>query len=309
MQPEQLTIAIRFALYANLMVVFGWPLFAFYGPRDAAFRLGPNRRVLLMLAASGILLSLVGIAAMAATMMGVALVEVDRASVATVVFETPMGAAWRVRIMALIALVILAAVVRPARSAAYVAVVVASGVALASLAWTGHGAAGEGSAGWLQLAGDIVHLLAAGAWIGALIALVAMLGRRAADWTAADASIAHRALDGFAVAGSVIVGLLVATGLVSGWMLVGPDHVLSLLVTDYGRLLAIKLLLFAGMVGLAAGNRFRLTPALERQIAAGDPSETALAALRRSILVETLLAAAILVAVAWLGTLAPPMAA
>lgn len=308
MPTDSLTIAIRFALYANLMVLFGWPLFAYYGPSEAIARFCPPRLLLIGLALSALALSLLSITAMTATMAGVSLGNVDRSSVSAMIFETPMGAAWCVRMAALALLIVMSAAVPPARSVSYFALVAGSGIALATLAWTGHGAAGEGAAGWLQLSGDVIHLLAAGAWVGALVALARIVGRRSAAYTAADVAIAHRALDGFAVAGSIIVGLLVVTGLVSGWILVGPDHVFNLLITEYGRLLAIKLALFTVMIGLAASNRFRLTPALGRQLAADASPRAAFAALRRSIVIEMILAAGVLAAVAWLGTLAPPMA-
>ena len=46
---------------------------------------------------------------------------------------------------------------------------------LASLAWAGHGAATPGRPGDLHLAADILHLLAAGAWVGSLIPLALLL--------------------------------------------------------------------------------------------------------------------------------------
>ena len=62
------------------------------------------------------------------------------------------------------------------------------------------------------------------------------------------------------------------------------------------------------MLGLASLNRFRLTPAFERSIAAAD-HRGALGALRRSLAVEASCAVTILALVAWLGTLEPPASA
>jgi putative copper resistance protein D len=59
------------------------------------------------------------------------------------------------------------------------------------------------------------------------------------------------------------------------------------------------------MLGLAAANRFRLTPALERVIGTGD-TKSAIGALRKSLAIETGAAIAILALVGWLGTLEPP---
>ena len=68
----------------------------------------------------------------------------------------------------------------------------------------------------------------------------------------------------------------------------------------------VAALLFAGMLGLAALNRYRLTPALAQAIEEED-APRAQALLRASLVVEGGLAIVILGLVAWLGTLSPPM--
>jgi putative copper resistance protein D len=81
-------------------------------------------------------------------------------------------------------------------------------------------------------------------------------------------------------------------------------NVLSLPDHTYGRLLLAKIALFIAMLCLAAGNRFRLSPALDRSHQHGDP-RTALAMLRVSLAAEAGCALTILAVAAWLGTLAP----
>ena len=296
-----LAITIRFALYANLMVLFGWPLFALYGSRDKAS--GPSRSQLLSLTLVAVMISVAGILAMTASMSGVALIDVDRLSIEAMVFETPMGVAWQVRMAALAATAVLAFVRNPVVRVVQVALAAA---ALASLAWTGHGAAGEATKGVIQLLADIVHLLAAGAWIGALLALGLMVARNASRLTSADFISMHGALDGFSKAGTIFVALLLITGSVNTWILVGPVGIGLVGSDQYVQLLALKLALFAAMLGLAATNRFRLTPALSRDLDAGVVPLEALRALRRSIAIEAGLAASVLGIVAWLGTLVPP---
>lgn len=296
-----LAIAIRFALYANLMVLFGWPLFALYGTRAKAS--GPSPRWLASLILLAVILSVAGMLVMTASMSGVAIIGVDRGSIEAMVFETPMGVAWQVRMAALAAIAVLAFVRNPV---VRVVKVTLAAAALASLAWTGHGAAGEATKGVIQLVADIVHLLAAGAWIGALVALGLMVARNASRLTSTDFISMHGALDGFSKVGTIFVALLIITGSVNTWILVGPAG-LDLVGSDqYVQLLALKLALFAAMLGLAATNRFRLTPALSRDLDAGVVPLEALAALRRSIAIETGLAASVLAIVAWLGTLVPP---
>ena len=63
--------------------------------------------------------------------------------------------------------------------------------------------------------------------------------------------------------------------------------------------------MFASMLLLAAANRFWLTPRLSARLDSTSGLESAVAALRLSLLTETALAILVLAAVAWLGTLAP----
>ena len=307
---EQLNIGIRFALYANLMLLFGLQFFGHYAfrgadrPQDAVL---PFRAVAVWLSASGVAISLLSITAMTASMAGVQLLEVDTASISVMIFETPMGNAWLVRIIALFATFAVAFRMIDSKSLPKLTfLALGSGVALASVAWTGHGAANEGSAGAAQLIADIIHLLGAGAWLGALAALTLMLVRSAQASTEDYLRLNHRLLKGFSVAGSIIVALVLGSGLVNSWMLVGPQNMLSLHATLYGQLLIAKLFLFAIMLALAATNRFTLTPALERALQGGG-TYRARRRLQISLIIELSLAAAIIGLVAWLGTLEPPV--
>jgi copper resistance protein D len=292
MAADWATIGIRFALYADLMLLFGLPLFALYAPGEG-WAVDVRRRIASALALAGIALSLLSIAVMTASMAGVPLAQVDPGAIRMMITDTPMGQAWAFRLVSLGALLAFA-IFRP-RS--LVAAAILGGIALASLAWTGHGAAGEGNAGWVELVADVAHLLAAAAWIGALVGLAAMVFGKA------DAAAAYAALDQFSRTGGIIVAVVVVSGLVNSAYLVGVHHIADLPATAYGRLLIVKLVLFAGMLGLAALNRFRLTPALD----AGSDGPKSFAALRYSLALEAGTAMAILGLVAWLGTLEPPM--
>ena len=244
---------------------------------------------------------------MTSSMAGVGLFEVDTASVSMMIFETPMGNAWGVRVLALLSTLAVALWVSRSIALSKLAyVALGSGVALASLAWTGHGAAHEGSAGTAQLIADIIHLLGAGAWLGALATLTLMLFRSAANLSEDYLRLTHRLLEGFSVAGTVIVTLVLGSGLVNSWMLVDPQNVLTLHTTLYGQLLIVKLLLFAIMLSLAAANRFRLTPAFNCALR-NDGTSGAIAKLRKSLALELSIALIILGLVAWLGTLEPPV--
>ena len=299
-------IGVRFALYGVLGALFGLAAFAFYGLRAAdCGNALPLRPCLVILAVVGLALSVVQLALFAASMMGTPPWPVDGEAVGTLLTGSALGTAWKARMAAL--LVAGLAAVAPSRGAWLGVVMAAAGVALSTLAWTGHGAMGEGAPGWAHLIADLFHLLASSAWLGALLGLVLLVTRPAARVDGAHLTLTHRALHGFGMVGTIVVGAIVVTGLVNSWILVGIGNVADLGATLYGRLLIAKLALFGAMLGLALLNRLRLMPAIERSIA-GANHRGALGTLRASLAVETACAVVILALVAWLGTLEPPMA-
>ena len=299
-------IAVRFTLYGVLGSLFGLSAFALYGmlggERGGALALRPW---LALLAVAGLALSAVQLALLAASMMETASWPVDHEAVGMLLSGSATGTAWKARMAALL-VAGLAAMVSSSRAAWLGVIAVVAGVALSTLAWTGHGAASEGAPGWAHLAANVLHLLASGAWVGALLGLVLLVTRPAARVDAAHLTLTQRALHGFGLVGTVVVGAIVVSGLVNSWMLVGAGNVPDLGTTLYGQLLIAKLVLFAAMLGFASLNRFRLTPAIERSIAAADNAR-ALGALRLSLAIETTCAVVILGLVGWLGMLEPPV--
>lgn len=305
MEADWPLIAIRFALYLALGGLFGLSAFSLYGlrqdERDNAFAL---RAWLIGLGITGLMLSYVAISLLAAAMAGTPAWPIDRDAISMILSGTSIGTAWEARMVAL-AYASLVAWWGPKRPVALVSATVAAGIALTTLAWTGHGAMDDAVTGWVHLAADATHLLAAGAWIGALLALGLMVARPAYRLDATHLKLTHRALDDFSLAGTVFVATIIVSGMVNAWLLVGIGNLSSLVTTLYGRLLLAKLALFGVMLGLASLNRFRLTPAFERLIATSD-HQGAIRQLRFSLAVETGCAVMIFALVAWLGTLAPP---
>lgn len=301
-------IGVRFALYLAMAALFGLAAFSLYAlrgrERDDALALRP---LLVSSAGLSLLISAAWVVLTASSMAGTPAWPVDREAVGALLTGSAIGAAWKLR-MVMLALAALAALVAGGRGIWLGAVALCSAVALATLAWTGHGAMDEAAMGWVHLIADILHLIASGAWVGALLGLVLLVTRRAARVDPAHLGLTHRALHGFGAVGTIVVGTIVVTGLVNGWMLVGINNLAALPMTLYGQLLLAKLALFVAMLGLASLNRFRLTPAFEQSIAADDHGG-ALAALRTSLAVEIACVVAILGLVAWLGTLAPPASA
>ena len=183
--------------------------------------------------------------------------------------------------------------------------ILAGGVICASFAWMGHGAATKGAGGLLHLASDILHTLAASVWIGALVAFLILLATDGRQ-SGAGREALHAALHGFSGLGSALVAVLVATGLVNSWFVIGLAGVPHLWISAYGQLLTLKLVLFVVMVGLAAANRFHLTPRLGAAVCETAPTHEAVVALRNSLAWETAISIAVLALVAWFGMLEPP---
>ena len=213
-----------------------------------------------------------------------------------VALHTAQGQLWVLRL----ALVILLAVLliaghrnaQPVHHAQVtLAALIVAGVLLASLAWSSHAAAVPGVARPFRLGVDAVHLLAAGAWVGGLPGLVMFLR------TGPTTHAATTAIGRFSTLGMASVALILATGLVNTWYLVGS--VPALVATPYGRLLTIKVALFAAMVVIASVNRTVLTPRIARGGAAASGE------LRRNALIELSAGLLIVCIVGVLGAMVP----
>lgn len=295
-------VVVRFALYLDLSLAFGVAFFALCAPQVRGSLPLPG-----LLASAGLIgtmLSILGLAVLSASMAGVPLAQVDAGSVATVLTGMSLGKAWIIRVGGLALVVAAAALVRRQPLSALWTASSGGAAALGGLAWAGHGAMDEGTLGWLHLAADIAHLLAAGVWVGALACLLLLVARPSARTDPVHLWATHRALDGFSLIGTAVVAVIVVTGVANAWLLVGAANVISLPRTLYGQLLIAKLLLFAAMIGFAAVNRYRLTPAFAARIDAQD-HRGAVVALRISVALETGCAVVVLALVAWLGTLQP----
>jgi putative copper resistance protein D len=306
---ELAEILCRLAQYSAASVLMGSALFFVYalpaeGPAAAASLRWPRPFLLsaALLLAVGTLLGLI---AQTAVLAGSFADALTAESLTAVVTQMGLGKAALVRTVLAALAVVALTVLKPGR-ALWLAVATFGTLATVTFGWMGHGVATEGGGHVLHLAADIVHTLAAGGWIGALAAFVGLLAprRQAFERLAVTAD----ALGRFSLIGIALVATLVITGLVNAWYLVGR-HVVMALGAPYGQLLALKLVLFAVMLALAALHRQKSVPALAARITARVlPPDDALGSLRRSITVEGLLGFAVLAAVAWFGILEPPMA-
>ncbi|MFJ3046051.1 copper homeostasis membrane protein CopD [Herbaspirillum chlorophenolicum] len=209
---------------------------------------------------------------------------------AAVANETSIGKAWWCQLAGFALLLCLS---RVKQSRAIGATAFVSGGLLASLALTGHAAMDDGVRGVLHHLNDVAHVLAAGAWIGAL-PVVLMLQPHFKD--PATASVAIRVLRRFSTAGHVVVAIVVLSGAASTFLILGG------MPTDwaypYQRLLALKMLVVIGMIAVAIVNRYVLVPAMRRgPVASAHFYRMTVAEIAMSIIAVFL--------VAWFGMLEP----
>ncbi len=304
MDADVLNIGVRFLLYIELAVLFGVPLFAGWLLRstDNVAVLESWRPTLRFIAWAAIVTAALGLSVMAVQMAGAWNAAWNRKMLLAVI-GTPYGQAWLFRIAALFGVAVL--LLWPLRRAPERAIAISlAGIALGSLAWGGHALALQGPARAVHLTADVLHLLAAGAWIGAIVALRGMVASAAKSRDGDDIRVAARALGGFATDGTVIVATVILSGSINGWMIVGFEGAAAAIETPYGVLLLAKLFLFSVMLWLAALNRFRLVPKLETALNEGQRDQ-ALGHLKRSLMLEYCLALGVLALVAVLGTLGP----
>jgi putative copper resistance protein D len=159
---------------------------------------------------------------------------------------------------------------------------------LGSFVLTGHSVAAAPRLLLAPLLG--LHVLAASFWLGALWPLH-QLARRMEPLPLAAL------LGQFSRLALVLVPLLALAGIAMACLLL-PD--VAALTSPYGRLLCAKVLLFAALMGLAALNGQRLTPAL------AQGSRSAVQVLRRSLAAEYVLVAVVLCVTAALTGLYSP---
>ena len=216
----------------------------------------------------------------------------------SVLFETQFGRAWGLRLgLIAIAFIIVASALAEIqeRRALIVVLWLASIVLLVSPAWISHAAAATVQP--FGVLGDMIHLCAAGLWIGGLVPLAIFLTRVRASFSLGE--MLPGVLRRFSALSLSCVSVLVVSGISNSWLLVGSIY--ALFTTPYGQLLLFKLALLAILVGFGARNRFLVKAKLPK--AAADPD--VLAQLRRNVICETYLGVAVVVIVACLGVTPP----
>jgi len=289
---------VRFFHYLAVATLFGASLFPLYAFDRRRYPVPPPQVARpLPWAIAGLVTACLWLLLSVANMADAFGALAERDTWRSVFFDTGFGRVWATRMGIAAAIVCVCSLQRaPVGSARpTVAVAILSGVLLATLSGVGHAQVEQGAAGAIHVGMDALHLLAAGAWLGGLLALSATLQKPRANY-------GPTTLARFSGVGLLAVATLVATGLVNSWFLVGTMD--GLLTSRYGHLLIAKLGAFLGMVALAAANRFWLAPAIEA-MPQREGHNARLKQLERNVLGELGLGAAVLMVVGVLGTLQP----
>ncbi len=299
-----MTIArvLHYAATALLEGTFAfWCLIAWPGRLDRRV-LGLTWASLLVAVGSGV----VWLLSVASSMSGMPLAAALRGGVVNVVLtQTHFGEDWISRGALVVVLAVCLAVLARTRNRIVGWIgLLASAAFIASLAWAGHGAAADDVPfDFLHLPADILHLLASGAWLGALPMLVLLLLKARSDGSHEAVSDAWAATKRFSVLGIACVGTLLVTGVVNTWFLAG--NVPALLGTSYGQLLLLKIALFVMMVAVGGVNQLRLLPCLAD--VAGDAAVRlhAVRQLGRNASIEASFGVLVLAIVGIIGVLPP----
>jgi mono/diheme cytochrome c family protein/uncharacterized membrane protein/peroxiredoxin len=147
------------------------------------------------------------------------------------------------------------------------------------------------------LSASIAHRLALGVWLGGLPALILLIGAGPVpDDTRRLAAVILRRFSRLAI---VAMSVILVSGTLLTWYLVG--NVSSLIGTEYGRLLILKLALLGGVFVIAGGLQRHLLPMLEVK-----PSDPTFRSYANRVKLETVVAVLIVVVASDMAGLAPP---
>jgi len=268
----------RIGLYLGLFVGIGG---VFFGRWIAWSMTGMGMPRIALLV--GLPSALVSLGALGLDLLGLQPAALVTAAPWKIAFATSAGPALLVAVAAMLLALIALGRAWYARA---LAVIAFAGVGL-SLAMTGHAATASPEV--LTRPAVFVHGLAVAFWIGALAPLAALLSKP----TPAVLPLLNR----FSRIAIPVVAALALTGLALA--VIQLEKPSALVETRYGLVLTVKLALVMLLLGLAALNRYRLTPALAKDQAAAP-------ALKRSILFECGVALGIFAVVAGWRFTPPP---
>ena len=271
---DPLTVIGRWLTYIGLLLALGLAIF-----HRVVIREGDMPRRLVQLLAAGLALSAVATAAMAIV------AGLETPSVVEYMTGTRNGALQLAR-AAVAAIGAAALLIVPARLAG-IAAGGAGLVGILLLVVAGHAAALPGFA---PILGQVVHIVAAGIWLGGLTGLLLLTLRPRLLTTQAPPGM-RTYVPRFSALALVSIGLVGLTGVYAAWLQTGA---LLTFETEYGRTLILKSVLAAAAIGLGGLNYLD-----------GGRMMARLAGFRPRLMFEVTAAAAVLVVTAVLATTPP----
>lgn len=281
--------------FAAVLLLFGSvviaaivaPAAARDAPAETARRL--KRQLVTLVRGSGVaalLFGLVWLPIQAAEMAGAGNLAQVLQATPIALLDTRYGQALLIRgAMLIVALFLAGSLANRARTTL---ALLPAAVAVVAQSWMGHPAAADDA--WL-LGASMAHVLAAGAWLGALIPLFLVI-------KALPGAGAARASGYFSWIGQLAVLVLAVTAWLQGVPLIGNEA--GLIGTQYGQIASFKLVLFGLLLLFAVVNRFKLTPGLD-----GSDAAQAKRHLTVSIAIETVIGLVVVLAACWLATGTP----
>jgi putative copper export protein len=200
--------------------------------------------------------------------------------VTDIVRQTAWGSAWLLQIGTAIVACAGFALARRRLTIGWIVATVATLVLAVTPALSGH-AAGVPHFRTLAITTDAIHVIAAGAWLGSLCALV-FVGLPTAIRTQprnTSTGLVADMTNAFSPVALTFAAIVVLTGLISAWLRLGS--VSALWRTSYGVVLLVKLALVGCVFAAGAFNWLRMRAALTRHAlahatvhAASDGSES-----------------------------------
>lgn len=293
--PSGLEMAGRWLLFLGIVAMIGGAWFASFvlrGPAPGGAATAKEReddarrdRRLTGLLAAGWIFSAAGLPLLAVAQRGAAGVGFGD------LLSTTLGSAliWRGAGILIAGAAIALAANAGARGATRRAATIVAGLAAAGAAFA-HVKAGHASATAqpaMQVTGQWVHVMAVSIWTGGFAALLMTIRGAASPGKT-------RAVRRYSATAAVTLAVVLATGVARS--LGELESFGDLTSTGYGRALMIKIVVFAGLIGLGAANRFR-------NVARTTKS---LAPLRSVVKGEAVLAIVAVAAASVLASLAPP---
>jgi copper transport protein len=303
---------IAFLLLAWLPALAGGGGEAEWSRAGSAF-LRRLRRVLIVAAIVGVVSAAAGIVLEGAEAAGISGFSALKEQIVRETLETKFGTIWGFALLAWVVFGVLAGLLlrdrghggRPGWLRAAVASLPLIYTVLVP-ALSGHGSTQSPIA--LNFPVNVVHVTAMAVWVGGLATLLFVVPRGTRELNPSERGrLLAGSLARFSQIALVSVAAILVTGLIQAYVYV--RHPGDLLTTNYGLAVTIKFVLLLALIVLAAYNRRRSVPGLNRLAAGGEAPGRVGVNLRRAVRGEVALLVVVLGVTAALASYAPPVSA